>query len=138
VGPFLSRDSLNEPKYFIYEETPVEFITVSLYDPVNIGRNRKEVETVLQGGCRVINSSLWNAAVSSDLSPVVAILLSEVFAWNIDFFGLQKGDTFRAIYEEDFVEDFCRKPQDKGGMVQPYGKGFLRNTLRTGQCTAFL
>jgi hypothetical protein len=40
--------------------------------------------------CGIINSSLWNAAVSSDLSPVVAIKLSEVFAWNIDFFGFRK------------------------------------------------
>jgi murein DD-endopeptidase MepM/ murein hydrolase activator NlpD len=102
---FLSRDSLSSPRYFIYEETPVDFVTVSLYDPVNIGRDRKEVETVTREGAGIINSSLWNAAVSSGISPVVAILLSEVFAWNIDFFGLQKGDTFSAIYEEDFVED---------------------------------
>jgi murein DD-endopeptidase MepM/ murein hydrolase activator NlpD len=102
---FLSRDSLNEPKYFVYEESPVEYITMSLYEPVNIGRNSKEVETVLKEGGAVINSSLWNAAVASDLSPLVAIKLSEIFAWNIDFFGLQKGDYFRAIYEEDYVED---------------------------------
>jgi murein DD-endopeptidase MepM/ murein hydrolase activator NlpD len=102
---FLSRDSLNEPKYFVYEESPVEYITMSLYEPVNIGRNSKEIETVLREGSAVINSSLWNAAVSSDLSPMVAIKLSEIFAWNIDFFGLQRGDYFRAIYEEDYVED---------------------------------
>jgi murein DD-endopeptidase MepM/ murein hydrolase activator NlpD len=102
---FLSRDSLNSPKYFIYEESPVEFITMSLYDPVVIDRNRREVETVVREGGGTINSSLWNAAVSSDISPVVAIRLSEVFAWNIDFFGLQKGDNFRAIYEEDYVEN---------------------------------
>jgi murein DD-endopeptidase MepM/ murein hydrolase activator NlpD len=102
---FLSRDSISEPKYFIYEESPVEYVTMSLYEPVNIDRNRKEVEPVVKEGAGIINSSLWNAAVSSDLSPVVAIKLSEVFAWNIDFFGLQKGDRFRAIYEEDYVED---------------------------------
>lgn len=102
---FLSRDSINQPIYFIYEESPVEYITMSLFDPVNIDRNRKEVESVVKEGAGIINSSLWNAAVSSELSPVVAILLSEVFAWNIDFFGLQKGDNFKAIYEEDYVED---------------------------------
>ena len=102
---FLSRDSLSQPKYFIYEETPVDYITVSLNDPVVIDRNRKEVETVVKEGAGVISSSLWNAAVENDISPVVAMQLSEVYAWNIDFFGLQKGDNFKAIYEEDYVED---------------------------------
>ena len=26
--------------------------------------------------------------------------LSEIFAWTVDFFGLQKGDNFKVIYEE--------------------------------------
>jgi murein DD-endopeptidase MepM/ murein hydrolase activator NlpD len=29
--------------------------------------------------------------------------LSEIYAWTIDFFGLQKGDRFKVIYEEEFI-----------------------------------
>lgn len=101
---FLSRDSLNIPEFFVYEDDPVEYVIVRLSDPVNIERNWKEIEAVTKEGSGIINSSLWNAARSNDLPPMVAILLSEVFAWNIDFFALQKGDYFRAIYDEDYVE----------------------------------
>ena len=31
--------------------------------------------------------------------------MSEIFAWTVDFFGLQKGDSFKVIYEELFVDD---------------------------------
>lgn len=108
---FLSPDSLGIPKYFVYEETPVEYILVSLSDPVNIERNRKEVKSVTKEGTGTISSSLWNAAMENNMPPMIAILLSEIFAWNIDFFGLQRGDYFRIIYEEEYVEDFSAGAQ---------------------------
>jgi hypothetical protein len=39
---FLSRDSISQPVYFIYEESPVEYITMSLNDPVNIDRTARK------------------------------------------------------------------------------------------------
>jgi murein DD-endopeptidase MepM/ murein hydrolase activator NlpD len=35
----------------------------------------------------------------------LAVLLSQIFGWSIDFFGIQKGDEFRLIYEQEYVED---------------------------------
>jgi murein DD-endopeptidase MepM/ murein hydrolase activator NlpD len=35
---------------------------------------------------------------------ILAIELSDIFAWTIDFFGIQKGDRFKVVYEERFVE----------------------------------
>ena len=55
-------------------------------------------------GEAVIKSSLWNAMVEADMSPALAMELSEVYAWTIDFFGLQKQDEFRVIYEQEYVE----------------------------------
>jgi murein DD-endopeptidase MepM/ murein hydrolase activator NlpD len=37
-------------------------------------------------------------------SPMLAIELSEIYAWSIDFFGLQKGDSIRVIYDEYYVD----------------------------------
>ena len=30
--------------------------------------------------------------------------MSDIFAWTVDFFGLQKGDNFKVIYEEFFID----------------------------------
>jgi len=42
--------------------------------------------------------------LKNGLHPSLVTGLSEIYAWSIDFFGLQKGDTFRVIYEEMFID----------------------------------
>jgi murein DD-endopeptidase MepM/ murein hydrolase activator NlpD len=42
--------------------------------------------------------------VEIDENPLLALELSEIYAWSIDFFGLQKGDQFKVIYDESFVD----------------------------------
>jgi murein DD-endopeptidase MepM/ murein hydrolase activator NlpD len=39
------------------------------------------------------------------VNPVLAIELSDIYAWAIDFFGIQKGDRYKVIYDELYVED---------------------------------
>ena len=43
--------------------------------------------------------------ISGGLHPQLAVELSKIFAWTVDFFGLQKGDNFKVIYEELFIDD---------------------------------
>ena len=53
----------------------------------------------------VIESSLWNAMTSNGLPVELALELSEIYAWTIDFFALQKGDSIRVCYDEQYVDD---------------------------------
>jgi murein DD-endopeptidase MepM/ murein hydrolase activator NlpD len=39
------------------------------------------------------------------LSPLLSNELSEIYAWTIDFFRLEKGDNFKVIYSSKFVDD---------------------------------
>jgi murein DD-endopeptidase MepM/ murein hydrolase activator NlpD len=50
-----------------------------------------------------ISTSLWEAAMENQLNPNLSAELSEIYAWTIDFFGLQQGDRFKVIYEEEFI-----------------------------------
>ena len=52
-----------------------------------------------------VESSLWNAMVDNGASPQLAVMLSNIFGWTVDFFGVQRGDAFRLIYEQEFVEE---------------------------------
>ncbi len=52
-----------------------------------------------------VNSSLWVAMEESNASPQLAVLMSHIFGWSIDFFGIQKGDEFRIVYSREYVED---------------------------------
>ena len=97
-------DSAATPRYFIYELNAKEYALFDLTtDKVTRGAHPSEWRTHTCGG--VVESSLWNAMVTSHTSPQLAVLLSHIFGWSIDFFGIQKGDEFRLIYEQEYVED---------------------------------
>jgi len=101
---FFNRDSLRSLKYFVYEINPSEYVLYDIKDSVIVTRNKREITIVEKTATGEIKSSLWNAMADSELDPIVAIKLSDIFAWSIDFFGLQKGDYFKMIYEEHFVD----------------------------------
>lgn len=48
-----------------------------------------------------VDSSIWDAAIAAGEKPEVAVTLSDVFAWDIDFYrDVQKGDRMRAVIEK--------------------------------------
>ena len=101
---FLSQDSLNQVRYFVYEHTPVEYVLFDFSDSLRISVNEKEVKLVEKKAAGRIETSLWNAMIDNDINPMVAVELSEIYAWTIDFFGLQVNDSFRVIYNEMYVD----------------------------------
>lgn len=42
--------------------------------------------------------------LAAGVSPLLIISLSDIYAWTIDFFALQKGDRFRVLYEEKMCD----------------------------------
>ncbi len=100
-----TNDSLQQVQYFIYENSPTSYIVFDLRDSVHVHAGNKEVQIRMNEIEGEITSSLWNAIIDQDGDPNLANELSEIFAWTIDFFGIQKGDAFKVIYEELLVED---------------------------------
>jgi murein DD-endopeptidase MepM/ murein hydrolase activator NlpD len=98
------NDSLQTVKFFIYEETPTSFVVFDLGDSVHVYTGAKEIERRIKETSGIIESSLWNATVAQGNDPQLALELSDIYAWTIDFFGIQRGDNFRAIYEQLYVE----------------------------------
>jgi murein DD-endopeptidase MepM/ murein hydrolase activator NlpD len=102
---FYSHDSLRTPRYFAYSENPVNYYVYNLiYDSCKVVAGKNEVITERKIAAGVINSSLWNSMKENNLDPNLAIQLSELFAWTIDFFAIQKGDYFTVIYDQDIVK----------------------------------
>jgi murein DD-endopeptidase MepM/ murein hydrolase activator NlpD len=101
---FLSPDSM-ELRYFVYEHSPVDFLLVEVHDStVHASMQQRKLRTEKMNAVGEISSSLWNTMRESGYNPLLALELSEVYAWTVDFFGLQRGDCFRVIYEEKFVD----------------------------------
>lgn len=101
---FLERDSMATLRYFVYEHTPVEFVRFSFSDTVTIEVEEKEVLQKRQVANGTIRTSLWNTMVENGLNPTLANELSEIYAWSIDFFGLQPADSFCVVYDVQYID----------------------------------
>jgi murein DD-endopeptidase MepM/ murein hydrolase activator NlpD len=101
---FLTVDTLYEVRYFVYEHTPVDYVLFDLGDSIRVEVGQKKVDIVdrIEGG--TIKSSLWDVIMDEELEPELALELSEIFAWTIDFFELQVGDSFKVVYQELYVD----------------------------------
>lgn len=103
---FFGYYHVNEPaelQYFIYEISSLEFLKIDFTDSWKVMRLEKEVTSVKRAASGFINSSLWNAMSAGGLNPELAIRMSEILAWEVDFYRIQAGDRFKVVYHEDFV-----------------------------------
>ena len=90
---------------FVYEKDPLNFVAIQIEpDTLWAFNGRKPVETRLQFASGTIETSLWESMFDIEANPMLAVELSEIYAWSIDFFGLQQGDRYKVIYEESFVD----------------------------------
>lgn len=117
----ISQDSLPALQYFIYEESPSSYIVYTLKDKLSVHRGEKPIDRTIMESGGIIESSLWNAMIDSGQEPGLAITLSEIYAWTIDFFGIQKGDVYKVIYEELSVEG---KPIGMGKVLAAYFRNY--------------
>ena len=98
------RDSLATARYFVYEINSVDYAVYSLTDSIYAYRGALPVDTVEKYISGSIQSSLWNAMIEQGASPDLAGTLADVYSWTIDFFGIQKNDSFAVYYQELYAD----------------------------------
>jgi murein DD-endopeptidase MepM/ murein hydrolase activator NlpD len=98
-----TNDTMRKAKYFIYEHSPTDYVVFDLGDSLRVYAGEKEVKVKIVSSSGVITSSLWKAMTDAKADPNLAISLSEIYQWTIDFYAIQKGDEFKAIYEELYI-----------------------------------
>jgi len=88
----------------ILMESNVRYLKIDWQNNLLVEASSKPIDIRLRQVEGIISSSLYESLISQGHSTGVGIELSELFAWQIDFFTLYKGDRYRAIYEE-FISD---------------------------------
>ncbi len=92
------------PKKVIYEESKVNYVVFNLDDSLYMYRGQNSVERKHREVSGVIHSSLYETLEANDIDPALAVRMSEIFAWSVDFYKIQNGDRFKIIYDEDVVD----------------------------------
>lgn len=100
-----SKDTTETAQIFIYENDRINYTVVDLRDSVSAYTDKKAVKYVQREASGEIETSLSEAILAQGIDYNVTNNLSEVYAWTIDFFRLQKGDKFKVIYKEKFIND---------------------------------
>ena len=100
------KDSTQQAQVFIYHPNVVDYTIIDFKDSVVTAHTDKlPVKTVLKTASGIIQSSLFQTLEDQHLSPVLALDLSDIYAWTIDFYRIYKNDKFKVIYEEKYIHD---------------------------------
>lgn len=102
---FCANDSNETACFFVVETSPSQYVVYQLNDSIAAYIGNKPVEYRIRKASGVINSSLYQTIADNELSPELAIRLSDIYAWTVDFYRIQRGDSFKVIFEEVYVDD---------------------------------
>ena len=101
----LSYVDKKKPAYFIYEPDLFSAIVYSLQDSIFVDKRIKPIhlkEKVVYGS---IESSLYET-IEKNMFPLdLVYLLVDVFAWQVDFYKINKGDKFKVVYLEEVIDN---------------------------------
>jgi len=100
----LDRDSVATARYFVYDINKTDYAVYSLSDSIYSYTGTIDVDTVLNYISGSIESSLWNAMIEQGAAPDLAGMLADIYSWTIDFFGIQKRDSFSVYYQEMYAD----------------------------------
>ena len=100
-----SKDSLAQTQVFVYEKNRIEYAVIDFRDSLKVYHKKKPVRLIEKTASGVIKSSLSETLSSQELSPYLAEAMSDIYAWTINFFQLQKGDYFKIVYDERVISD---------------------------------
>ncbi len=100
-----AKDSTEKAQIFIYQHDLVNYSIIDFRDSIFLKSVKKKVTIKLKKAAGIITSSLSKSLDDKHVSPVVANDLSDIYAWTIDFFRLQKNDRFKVIYEQKYIND---------------------------------
>ena len=101
---YCTKDSSGLATCFVYEPNAVDYVVFNMQDSVHIYKGKKDIEKRTRYVKGVVNSSLYVDLKKLDADPLLAIELSEIYAWTIDFYRIQKGDEFEVLYTENYVD----------------------------------
>jgi murein DD-endopeptidase MepM/ murein hydrolase activator NlpD len=98
------HDSLKSVRALVYEPNPIDYYIFHLKDSMRVEVVHREVIVHEKEVAGVIGSSLSETIEKLGISPDLTNRFVDIFAWQVDFQRLQKGDRFKLLYEEQQVE----------------------------------
>ncbi|SFU58326.1 Murein DD-endopeptidase MepM and murein hydrolase activator NlpD, contain LysM domain [Pustulibacterium marinum] len=130
-----SKDSLQQAQCFIYQPNSIDYVVLSFQDSILTYRDKKPVTSIEKRVSGVINenSSLSQTLLEAGVGYDVAEQMARIYDYTIDFFALQKGDKFKLVYDEKFIDDtiYAGASRIKGALFEHKGVEFYAFDFET-------
>ena len=103
---FSMQDSTAQIRYIAFAKSKTDYAVIDFTgDTISAYEFNKPITLKRQYVEGTINSSLWNVLQSKGVNPLLAINIADVFAWQIDFYDVKEGDSFRVLYDIAYIDD---------------------------------
>jgi murein DD-endopeptidase MepM/ murein hydrolase activator NlpD len=96
-------DSLNKASHFIYNHSPSQYLVLVFGDSNYMYMYQLPVDTIERVISAKISGSLIQTLLDKGVPGELGFRLSEILAWQIDFFKIRKDDVVKVIYDEYHV-----------------------------------
>ncbi len=101
-----TQDSSQLVQYLVFEKNRTDFVVLDLCgENVTAHESTKPITHQREYVEGTITSSLWNTLVDAGAPVMLALKISDIFAWQIDFFDIKEGDSFRLMYDVAYIDD---------------------------------
>ena len=100
------RDSIQKPTTFIYQQNLEDYVVIDFKDSIQAYTSRKPITYVEKTATGIIENNISQTLEEKGLSQKLAYKMADdIYAWTIDFRRLQKGDRFKVIYTDKYIDD---------------------------------
>ena len=121
-------DTTSTIQYLVFEKSKSDYVVLDLCsDSLKVHESTKPITLKRKYAEGTITSSLWNSIIESGASPMLALKMSDLYAWQVDFFGIKKGDSFRLMYDEAWIDDttFLEIASIEGAQFTHHDKDYI-------------
>lgn len=101
-----NKDNPDSLEVFVYQPDRLSYYVIDLRDSIAKAYKQKRPITIRRRTIAAnIEGSLAQTVQEAGASPALTQSLSEIFAWSIDFFRIQKDDSFAVTINERYISD---------------------------------
>jgi len=100
-----SKGKSKKIRAFIYQPDHLSYYVIDLKDSIKVYKHIEPVTIRRRTIAGKLDGSLSETLVKKGVEGALAVSISKVYAWSIDFFKLQKGDKFAVTFTERYIND---------------------------------
>ena len=89
----------------VYHRNPEDYVVFHLNGKPKVANGSLPVKTKEREVSGVIAQSLYKTLDKLNVHRELVLELSEIYAWQVDFFRIAHGDNFKVIFEERYIDD---------------------------------